>query len=155
MASTTPLLRSSRDSTIDITDSETPETYTDSQSTSQTSEIRKRKRVDNDLWLHTRPPQQGEQERDKHKHVLLYCKHCPRYNGSPNYANFRKHLKSHSIYLTPPESSIKLAKKRTIQDVFNRQEELQEGRNIEQEKLLQDAIQGEEFKESIARLVTL
>jgi hypothetical protein len=39
--------------------------------------------------------------------------------------------------------------------VFNRQEELQEGRNIEQEKLLQDAIQGEEFKESIARLVTL
>jgi hypothetical protein len=52
---------------------------------------RKRSASDEVLWAQTRPRDENEPERDKHYHLLFYCKHCCPY-FSPTGQRFREHL---------------------------------------------------------------
>jgi hypothetical protein len=118
---------------------------------------RKKKRLNEELWSHTRPPKDNEPIRNKHFQEIYYCKHCTQYKGTSASVRFRDHLrKNHSIRVTPTEESAsRTAFKNTIQDIFGKQAERQKDRNIEQEKYLKAAIQTPEFKEACARLITV
>jgi hypothetical protein len=69
---------------------------------------------------------------------------------------FRDHLTTHRIRVTDtPEAPTRLAFNNSIQDIFGRQAAQQAGRDLEQEKLLRDAIQEAEFKKACIRLITV
>lgn len=118
---------------------------------------RKKRRLNEELWSHTRAPKDNEPTRNKHYQEIYYCKHCTRYKGTSASVRFREHLRgNHSIRVPlTEESTSRTAFKNTIQDIFGKQAERQKDRNIEEEKHLRAAIQAPEFKEACARLITV
>jgi len=117
---------------------------------------RKKRRLNEELWTHTRPPKDNEPVRNQHRQEIYYCRHCTKHKGTPASVRFREHLRKHSIRVTSTEESAsRTAFKNTIKDLFGKQAEQQKGRDIEQEKQLRAAIQESEFKEACARLITV
>ncbi|OXV05545.1 hypothetical protein Egran_06687, partial [Elaphomyces granulatus] len=90
---------------------------------------RKKRRLNGELWSHTRPPKDNEPVRNKHSQEIYYCKHCTRYNGTSASVRFREHLRAnHAIRVSPTEQSAsRTAFKNTIQDIFGKQAEQQKG----------------------------
>jgi hypothetical protein len=126
-------------------------------SVASTAEPQRKKKRSNDLlWEHTRPPKEGEDARNKHKQEIYYCKHCTSYAGTPASVRFREHLITHQIRIAATaESASRIAFNNTIKDIFGKQLEKQAGHNIDQEKHLCIAIQEAEFKEACVRLITV
>ncbi|EED23625.1 hypothetical protein TSTA_070380 [Talaromyces stipitatus ATCC 10500] len=91
----------------------------------------KKRRSNNLLWEHTRPPKEGEDVRNKHKQEIYYCKHLT------------------------AEGVSRFAFNNIIKDIFGKQLEKQAGHDIDQEKHLRTAIQEAEFKEACVRLITV
>jgi hypothetical protein len=118
---------------------------------------RKKRRLNEELWSHTRPPKDNEPVRNKHGQEIYYCKHCTRYKGTSASVRFREHLQAnHAIRVSPTEQSAsRTAFDNTIEDIFGKQAEQQKGRDIEQEKHLRAAIQVPEFEEACARLIAV
>lgn len=116
---------------------------------------RKKRRIQNELWSFTRSPVADEPVRDKHYHEILYCGRC-RVFKTTSTLRFQSHLtRTHHIKVEIKPSSQKAAQTQTLQDILGRQAERQQGRNIEQEKQLLGALRPVEFKEALARLITV
>lgn len=116
---------------------------------------KKKSRIQTLTWSHSRPPKASETVRDKHYHEIWYCKHCDRYKTT-NLKRARDHLRSmHRIYVKEEQSDNSKRQKGTIEDIIGKQVQRQEGRNIEQEKLLVDAINNAAFQEAVVRFIAV
>ncbi|RKK52609.1 hypothetical protein BFJ63_vAg16113 [Fusarium oxysporum f. sp. narcissi] len=86
----------------------------------------KQKHGNKDLWAHTKPPEDGEPLRNKHKHEIYYSgqPHCT-YGGTPNLSRFRAHLSSkHNIVMKgAPPGAQTITNQTTINDIFGREGE--------------------------------
>jgi hypothetical protein len=139
-------------------DLETDSIQPRSQSTTTSDEPkRKKKRLNEELWSHTRLPKDDELVRNRHYQEIYYCKHCTKHKGTPASIRFREHLRDdHSIRVLPTqESALRTAFKNTIKDIFGKQAEQQKDRDVGQEKHLLAAIQEPQFKEACVRLITV
>ena len=118
---------------------------------------RKKKRLNENLWAHTRLPKDEEPARNKHYQEIYYCRHCTKHKGTPASIRFREHLRdSHSIHISSTQDSAsRTAFNNTIKDIFAKQTERQKGHDVELEKHLSTAIQQLEFKEACVRLITV
>jgi len=76
--------------------------------------------------------------------------------NTPNSTRFIEHLlRKHNIRVLLKESAQKVAMKGSIAEILGKQVERQTGRDIEQERHLKQAIKLPEFKEALARLITI
>lgn len=118
---------------------------------------RKKRRLNPELWDYSRSPKGSEQLRDKHYHEIYYCKLCEAYRGSPNAQRFREHLaRKHHVYVGKTSNSRqKISFASAIKDIFAKQAEKLEGRDTEQERQLQSAIQQSQLEEACVRLITV
>jgi hypothetical protein len=115
----------------------------------------KKSRVHTLTWSYSRPLKASETVRDKHYHEIWYCKHCDQYKTT-NLKRAREHLRTkHRIYVKEEQSDNLKRQKGTIEDIVGKQIQRQEGRDIEQEKHLLNAINKPAFQEAMARLITV
>jgi hypothetical protein len=107
---------------------------------------RKKKRLNEELWSHTRPAKDYEPARNKHSQEIYYCRHCTKYS-TPASIRFRKHLRDeHGIRVQPTQETIsQTAFKNAVTDIFGVQAD-QRDRNGEHQKHLRAAIQEPELK---------
>ncbi|OWT42463.1 hypothetical protein VFPPC_18506 [Pochonia chlamydosporia 170] len=117
---------------------------------------RKKRRLNPELWDYSRSPKGSEQLRDKHYHEIYYCKLCEANRGSPNAQRFREHLaRKHHVYVgKTSDSRQKISFASAIKNIFAKQAEKLEGRDTEQERQLQSAIQQSQLEEACVRLIT-
>ena len=112
----------------------------------------KKTRVQALTWTYSRGPMAFEAARDKHYHEIWYCKHCDLYKTT-NLKRAREHLQAkHGIYVKEGQSGNLRQQKDAI---INKQAQRQEGRDIEQEKHLANAINEVAFQEAMARLIAV
>ncbi|OLL23438.1 hypothetical protein NEOLI_005375, partial [Neolecta irregularis DAH-3] len=99
------------------------------------------------IWAYARPAKNQELQRDEHGHKFWYCVRCGHRCAALSRA--RSHMlnihntKVQSEALTPVEQ----AKKNTLNLIFGRQSQSQEGRDFEQERYLKSAINKKAFHE--------
>src|SRR5215471_8826234 len=86
---------------------------------------RKKRRLNEELWSHTRPPKNNEPVRNQHHQEIYYCKYCKIYKGTSASVRFREHLRDkHSIRVSLTEDSTsRTAFKNTLEDLFGKQAE--------------------------------
>jgi hypothetical protein len=112
----------------------------------------KKSRVQTLIWTHSRPPKASEAARDKHYHEIWYCKHCDVYKTT-NLKRSREHLQTkHRIYVGEEQRDNLDGQKDAV---IGKQAQQQEGRDIEQEKHLVNAINKVAFQEAMARLIAV
>ncbi|KAH7026765.1 hypothetical protein B0J12DRAFT_685370, partial [Macrophomina phaseolina] len=104
-----------------------------------------------ELWNESRPPRDDEAVRDKHKHKIWYCKRCIYHDTSPN--RIYKHLASrHQIKFTDPAKRLKTS--HTIEGIFSKQAARQEGRDLDEERVLRAAINQPAMEEALVQLIS-
>lgn len=107
--------------------------------------------VHNLLWAENRGPKEGQQEFDKWKHRIWYCKHCKYDDTNPE--RCYKHLwNEHAIAIDNEYAKKKIKMTNTIEAILGRQIERQEGRDLDQERALKVAINKEELNATITQL---
>ncbi|KAK5020164.1 hypothetical protein LTR60_000778, partial [Cryomyces antarcticus] len=115
---------------------------------------KKRSQSAQKTWSYARPAREGELERNKYGQKLWYCQRCRYGTGAPQRA--RDHMaKRHHVTIMEDESTVSAAHKQKINDLFNKQQACQEGRDIEQERHLRKAVNHPAFNEAISHLVTV
>ncbi|OLL26959.1 hypothetical protein NEOLI_005261, partial [Neolecta irregularis DAH-3] len=116
---------------------------------------KRRKTTATEIWAYARGAHNQELERDDFGHKCWYCARCGQQCASLGRA--RTHmLRFHNVKvqneaLTP----VQQAKKNTLDLIFGRQSQLQQGRDYEQERHLKSAINKEAFDEALAQLITV
>ena len=106
------------------------------------------------MWSFAHDPKPNEPIHNKHGHQIWYCARCS--YKTPNLKHVHEHLASkHNIRTREELKPKEVVKQATIEDIFGKQMECQEGRNIEQERHLLDAINKPAFNEALARLITV
>ena len=122
---------------------------------SKRRDSRKRGITHHKTWSYARVPRPGDPDRDRHGHKLWYCSRCDN-TGIPTMRRAREHLLvRHHIRITEDATSQGQALEHTIQSVFGRQIVRQQGRNVEQESLLRDAVNKEAFQKALARILVI
>ena len=53
---------------------------------------RKKRRLNEELWSHTRPPKDNEPVRNQHRQEIYCCRHCTKHKGTSASVRFREHL---------------------------------------------------------------
>lgn len=115
-------------------------------------------------WNEARKPyeERGEKARDSSYHEIWYCRHCGSMKKpnsvTTNLSRARKHLRDfHGIRVVEQveESDIRKQQHGTITDMFGRQEDRQENRDLDEEKYLLSAINIPAFEEALARLLAV
>jgi hypothetical protein len=107
------------------------------------------------IWKHSRDPESGEKNRDKHGHLLFYCRYCTVKKWHGTQSNAKGHLSSkHLMEITETQTVAQRHLQATIDASFSAVEQ-QAHRSADErtQNTLLNAVDPESYRNAVARLI--